>query len=112
MADLNSDIEEVIRSLKLSEKKSLNNIYLQLIDEQDENTFINLDTGEITKELSHNNYGLIIKMSIQTFNELKNNEKHPEDLMFEEKIKISEILSYYSKKKTAMPSFQMIKIKN
>ena len=89
MTDLNSDIEEVIKNLKLSEKKSLNNIYLQLIDEQDEKTFINLDTGEITKELSHNNYGLIIKMSIQTFNELKNNEKHPEDLMFEEKIKIS-----------------------
>ena len=89
MTDLNSDIEEVIKNLKLSEKKSLNNIYLQLIDEQDENTFINLDTGESTKELSHNNYGLIIKMSIDTFNELKNNEKHPEDLMFEEKIKIS-----------------------
>ena len=89
MTDLNSDIEEVIKNLKLSEKKSLNNIYLQLIDEKDENTFINLDTGEITKDLSHNNYGLIIKMSIQIFNELKNNDKHPEDLMFEEKIKIS-----------------------
>ena len=89
MSDLNNDIEEVIKNLKLLEDKSLNNIYLQLIDEQNENTFINLDTGEITKELSHNNYGLIIKMSVQTFNELKNNEKHPEDLMFEEKIKIS-----------------------
>ena len=44
MTDLNSDIEEVIKNLKLSEKKSLNNIYLQLIDEKDENTFINLDT--------------------------------------------------------------------
>ena len=50
MTDLNSDIEEVIKNLKLSEKKSLNNIYLQLIDEKDENTFINLDTGEITKD--------------------------------------------------------------
>ena len=89
MSDLNNDIEEVIKNLKLLEDKSLNNIYLQLIDEQNENTFINLDTGEITKKLSHNNYGLIIKMSVQTFNELKNNEKHPEDLMFEEKIKIS-----------------------
>ena len=89
MTDLNSDIEEVIKTLKLSEKRSLNNIFLQLTDIQDENTFINLDTGEITKDLSHDNYGLIIKMSIQTFNELKNNEKHPEDLMFEEKIKIS-----------------------
>ena len=89
MSDLNNDIEEVIKNLKLADRKSLNNIYLQLIDEQNENTFINLDTGEITKDLSHDNYGLIIKMSIQTFNELKNNEKHPEDLMFEEKIKIS-----------------------
>ena len=89
MSDLNKDIEEVVKNLKLSEKKSLDNIYLQLIDDQNETTFINLDTGEKTKELSHNNFGLIIKMSIQTFNELKNNKKHPEDLMFEEKIKIS-----------------------
>ncbi len=89
MSDLNKDIEEVVKNLKLSEKKSLDNIYLQLIDEQNETTFINLDTGEKTKELSHDNFGLIIKMSIQTFNELKNNKKHPEDLMFEEKIKIS-----------------------
>ena len=89
MSDLDKDIEEVVKNLKLSEKKSLDNIYLQLIDEQNETTFINLDTGEKTKELSHNNFGLIIKMSIQTFNELKNNKKHPEDLMFEEKIKIS-----------------------
>ena len=66
MSDLNNDIEEVIKNLKLLEDKSLNNIYLQLIDEQNENTFINLDTGEIAKELSHNNYGLIIKMSVQT----------------------------------------------
>ena len=89
MSDLNNDIGEVIRNLKLSENKSLNNIYLQLIDETNKNTFINLDTGEMKKELSHSNYGLIIKMTVQTFNELKNNEKHPEDLMFEEKIKIS-----------------------
>ena len=45
MSDLNNDIEEVIKNLKLSENKSLNNIYLQLIDEQNQNTFINLDTG-------------------------------------------------------------------
>ena len=89
MSDLNNDIGEVIRNLKLSENKSLNNIYLQLIDETNKNTFINLDTGEMKTELSHSNYGLIIKMTVQTFNELKNNEKHPEDLMFEEKIKIS-----------------------
>ena len=89
MSDLNNDIEEVIKNLKLADRKSLNNIYLQLIDEQNENIFINLDTGESIKELLHKTHSLIIKMSIQKFNELKNNEKHPEDLMFEEKIKIS-----------------------
>ena len=88
MQNLKADIEEVVKNLKLSDKKSLNNIYLQLFDTTEE-IFINLDTGEITKKLSHDNYGLIIKMSVETFNELKNNEKHPEDLMFEEKIKIS-----------------------
>ena len=88
MQNIKADIEEVVKNLKLSDKKSLNNIYLQLFDTTEE-IFINLDTGEITKKLSHDNYGLIIKMSVETFNELKNNEKHPEDLMFEEKIKIS-----------------------
>ena len=88
MQNLKADIEEVVKNLKLSDKKSLKNIYLQLFDTTEE-IFINLDTGEITKKLSHDNYGLIIKMSVETFNELKNNEKHPEDLMFEEKIKIS-----------------------
>tara|TARA_Y100001970_G_scaffold157189_1_gene192355 strand:- start:67 stop:354 length:288 start_codon:yes stop_codon:yes gene_type:complete len=88
MQNLKADIEEVVKNLKLSDKKSLKNIYLQLFDTTEE-IFINLDTGEITKKLFHDNYGLIIKMSVETFNELKNNEKHPEDLMFEEKIKIS-----------------------
>ena len=88
MSDINKDIDEVVKNLKLS-KKSLNNIYLNLINNGDEDLFINLDTGEKIQKLEHGNYGLIIKMSVKTFNELKNNEKHPEDLMFEEKIKIS-----------------------
>ena len=88
MSDLNKDIDEVLKSLKLA-KKSLSNVYLNLIDENDDNFFINLDTGEKVQNLKHDNYGLIIKMTVETFNQLKNNEKHPEDLMFEEKIKIS-----------------------
>ena len=88
MSDLNKDIDEVLKNLKLA-KKSLSNVYLNLIDENDDDFFINLDTGEKVQNLKHDNYGLIIKMTVQTFNELKNNEKHPEDLMFEEKIKIS-----------------------
>tara|TARA_A200000159_G_scaffold57405_1_gene52987 strand:- start:3244 stop:3534 length:291 start_codon:yes stop_codon:yes gene_type:complete len=88
MSDLNKDIDEVLKNLKLA-KKSLSNVYLNLIDENDEDFFINLDTGEKVQNLKHDNYGLIIKMTVETFNQLKNNEKHPEDLMFEEKIKIS-----------------------
>jgi hypothetical protein len=88
MSDLNKDIDEVLKNLKLA-KKSLSNVYLNLIDENDDEFFINLDTGEKVQDLKHDNYGLIIKMTVETFNQLKNNEKHPEDLMFEEKIKIS-----------------------
>ena len=88
MSDLNKDIDEVLKNLKLT-KKSLSNVYLNLIDENDDDFFINLDTGEKVQNLKHDNYGLIIKMTVETFNQLKNNEKHPEDLMFEEKIKIS-----------------------
>ena len=88
MSDLNKDIDEVLKNLKLA-KKSLSNVYLNLIDENDDDFFINLDTGEKVQNLKHDNYGLIIKMTVDTFNQLKNNEKHPEDLMFEEKIKIS-----------------------
>lgn len=88
MSDLNKDIDEVLKNLKLA-KKSLSNVYLNLIDENDDDFFINLDTGEKVQKLKHDNYGLIIKMTVETFNQLKNNEKHPEDLMFEEKIKIS-----------------------
>ena len=88
MSDLNKDIDEVLKNLKLA-KKSLSNVYLNLIDENDDDFFINLDTGEKIQNLKHDNYGLIIKMTVETINQLKNNEKHPEDLMFEEKIKIS-----------------------
>ena len=88
MSDLNKDIDELLKNLKLA-KKSLSNVYLNLIDENDDDFFINLDTGEKVQNLKHDNYGLIIKMTVETFNQLKNNEKHPEDLMFEEKIKIS-----------------------
>ena len=88
MSNLNKDIDEVLKNLKLA-KKSLSNVYLNLIDENDDDFFKNLDTGEKVQNLKHDNYGLIIKMTVETFNQLKNNEKHPEDLMFEEKIKIS-----------------------
>ena len=56
MSDLNKDIDEVLKNLKLA-KKSLSNVYLNLIDENDDNFFINLDTGEKVQNLKHDNYG-------------------------------------------------------
>ena len=41
MSDLNKDIDEVLKNLKLA-KKSLSNVYLNLIDENDDDFFINV----------------------------------------------------------------------
>ena len=60
-------------------------IYLQIIS--DENiTTINLGNSSIDFE-NEVDY-LIIKMDESTFFNPKDNKKHPEDLMFDEKIKI------------------------
>ena len=41
MSDLNKDIDEVLKNLKLA-KKSLSNVYLNLIDENDDDFFKSL----------------------------------------------------------------------
>ena len=86
--ELIKDIEKVIDNLKLSNKKNLSNIFLQIKDNKN-NEIINLDTGLIEKNNINKKSNLIIKMTLETFNSIKNNKKNPEDLLFEEKIKIS-----------------------
>ena len=86
--ELIKDIEKVIDNLKLSNKKNLSNIFLQ-IKYNANNEIINLDTGLIEKNNINKKSNLIIKMTLETFNSIKNNKKNPEDLLFEEKIKIS-----------------------
>ena len=86
--ELRKDIEKVIDNLKLSNKKNLSNIFLQIKDNEN-NEIINLDTGLIEKNNINKKSNLIIKMTLETFNSIKNNKKNPEDLLFEEKIKIS-----------------------
>ncbi len=86
--ELIKDIEKVIDNLKLSNKKNLSNIFLQIKDNEN-NEIINLDTGLIEKNNINKKSNLIIKMTRETFNSIKNNKKNPEDLLFEEKIKIS-----------------------
>ena len=82
------DINEVISNLKSLKKDNLNKIYLE-IKYEDKVEIINLESGEKTQNSNISNSNLLIKMNIETFNDLKNNKKNPEDLLFEEKIKIS-----------------------
>ncbi|MEC7892543.1 MAG: SCP2 sterol-binding domain-containing protein [Actinomycetota bacterium] len=85
---MNLEIKEIINNLKLANKKNLDKIYLQI--EDDEKTeIINLESGEKTKHSEISKSNLLIKMNMNTLLELKENKKNPEDLLFEEKIKIS-----------------------
>ncbi len=85
---MNLEIKEIIDNLKLANKKNLDKIYLQI--EDDEKTeIINLESGEKTKDSEISKSNLLIKMNMNTLLELKENKKNPEDLLFEEKIKIS-----------------------
>ena len=80
-------LEIITQNLNINKKENLNKIYLQ-ITSQDNVWNINLGTLEENTNLENNVDSLIIKMEESTFFELRDNVKHPEDLMFDEKIKI------------------------
>ena len=80
-------LEIITQNLNLNKKENLNKIYLQ-ITSQDNVWSINLGTLEENTNLENNVDNLTIKMEESTFFELRDNVKHPEDLMFDEKIKI------------------------
>ena len=86
--DILKEINEVINSLKTLKKENLNKIFLE-IKYEDKVEIINLESGEITENSNISKSNLLIKMNVDTFNDLKNNKKNPEDLLFEERIKIS-----------------------
>jgi len=85
---LNLEIKEIINNLKLANKNNLDKIYLQ-IEDAEKTEIINLESGEKTKHSEISKSNLLIKMNMNTLLELKENKKNPEDLLFEEKIKIS-----------------------
>ena len=85
---MNIEIKEIIKNLKLANKNNLDKIYLQIEDDE-KNEIINLESGEKTKHSEISKSNLLIKMNMNTLLELKENKKNPEDLLFEEKIKIS-----------------------
>jgi len=86
--DIKKEIKLVISNLKTLKKENLNKIYLEITDGENTHT-VNLESAEKVNNNDLSKSNLIIKMNIETFNDLKNNKKNPEDLLFEEKIKIS-----------------------
>ncbi|MDG1740181.1 MAG: SCP2 sterol-binding domain-containing protein [Candidatus Actinomarina sp.] len=80
-------LEIIIQNLNINKKENLNKIYLQ-ITSQDSVWNVNLGTLEENTNSENNVDNLTIKMEESTFFELRDNVKHPEDLMFDEKIKI------------------------
>lgn len=80
-------LEIIIQNLNINKKENLNKIYLQ-ITSQDNVWNVNLGTLEENTNSENNVDNLTIKMEESTFFELRDNVKHPEDLMFDEKIKI------------------------
>lgn len=80
-------LEIITQNLNINKKENLNKIYLQ-ITSQDNVCNINLGTLEENTNSENNVENLTIKMEESTFFELRDNVKHPEDLMFDEKIKI------------------------
>lgn len=85
--EITNYLEIITQSLNLNKKENINKIYLQ-ITSRDNVWSINLGTLEENTNLENNVDSLIIKMEESTFFELRDNVKHPEDLMFDEKIKI------------------------
>ena len=85
--EITNYLEIITQSLNLNKKENINLIYLE-ITSQDNVWSINLGTLEENTNLENNVDSLIIKMEESTFFELRDNVKHPEDLMFDEKIKI------------------------
>ena len=85
--EITNYLEIITQNLNINKKENLNKIYLQ-ITSQDNVWNINLGTLEENTNLENNLDNLTIKMDESTFFELRDNVKHPEDLMFDEKIKI------------------------
>ncbi len=86
--DIKKEIKVIISNLKILKKQNLNKIYIEISDGENIN-IINLESGEKVNNTNISKSNLLIKMNLETFNDLKNNKKSPEDLLFKEKIKIS-----------------------
>jgi len=80
-------IDTISQKLQIKNKENLDKIYLQIVNDE-EIISINLGDPNKSQNLENEVDYLIIKMEESTFFELRDNKRHPEDLMFDEKIKI------------------------
>ena len=80
-------LKSVVNNLNVKDKNNLSKIYFQITG-SDYIAKINLENLKYSEDSENSNDSLIIMMDEATFFELKNNIKHPEDLMFDEKIKV------------------------
>lgn len=80
-------IDTISQKLQIKNKENLDKIYLQIVNDE-EMISINLGNPNKSQNLENEVDYLIIKMEESTFFELRDNKRHPEDLMFDEKIKI------------------------
>ena len=80
-------VDTISKKLQIKNKENLDKIYLQIVNDE-EIISINLGNPNKSQNLENEVDYLIIKMEESTFFELRDNKRHPEDLMFDEKIKI------------------------
>ena len=86
--EIKDHLDTITSKLNLNNKNNLSKVYLQITNINADSTIINLGNSNQEVNLENKNDYLIIKMEESTFFELRDNKKHPEDLMFDEKIKI------------------------
>ena len=86
--EITDHLDTITSKLNLNNKNNLSKVYLQITNSNAESTIINLGNSNQEINLENKNNYLIIKMEESTFFELRDNKRHPEDLMFDEKIKI------------------------
>jgi putative sterol carrier protein len=81
-------IEKYLKAFreKLTDDFNSKNIYFELIDK---NEIYSLRESIKVETIKNEEPFLIFKLSFETFIEIVEGKKHPEDLLFNEKIKIS-----------------------
>jgi len=82
-------IQNILKNLKIKLSNNdidLSKIYFEITDD---NKIYNLESGDVINFESVNKEFLKFKISIKSLLEIVEGKKHPEDLLFDEKVKIS-----------------------